>query len=73
MLVGSIPLFGDIFDIAWKANRRNYRLLRLYLIEPHRHTSRERTLLLLVAALLAMVIALPIPVPIWLVAWLVWR
>src|ERR1035441_1045009 len=27
VLVGSIPLFGDIFDIAWKANRRNYRLL----------------------------------------------
>jgi hypothetical protein len=25
VLVGSIPLFGDIFDIAWKANRRNYR------------------------------------------------
>ena len=27
VLVGTIPLFGDIFDIAWKANRRNYRLL----------------------------------------------
>ena len=26
VLVGSIPLFGDIFDIAWKANRRNYQL-----------------------------------------------
>jgi hypothetical protein len=27
VLVGSVPLFGDIFDIAWKANRRNYQLL----------------------------------------------
>jgi hypothetical protein len=25
--VGTIPFFGDVFDIAWKANRRNYRLL----------------------------------------------
>ena len=23
VLVGSIPIFGDVFDIAWKANRRN--------------------------------------------------
>ena len=27
VLVGSIPLLGDAFDIAWKANRRNYELL----------------------------------------------
>jgi hypothetical protein len=26
-LVGVIPLFGDIFDFAFKANRRNARLL----------------------------------------------
>jgi hypothetical protein len=38
VLVGSIPLFGDIFDIFWKANRRNYLLLRRHLDEPRRHT-----------------------------------
>ncbi len=27
-LVGSIPLFGDLFDLSFKANRRNYRLLQ---------------------------------------------
>ena len=27
VLVGSIPILGDAFDIAWKVNRRNYRLL----------------------------------------------
>jgi len=26
-IVGSIPVFGDIFDVAYKANRRNVRLL----------------------------------------------
>jgi len=25
--VGTVPFVGDLFDIAWKANRRNYRLL----------------------------------------------
>ena len=27
MLIGSIPIIGDIFDIAYNANIRNYRLL----------------------------------------------
>ena len=27
-ILGSVPLLGDIFDFAWKANRRNIRLLR---------------------------------------------
>ena len=26
-LVGSIPLLGDVFDVAFKANRKNYNLL----------------------------------------------
>ena len=25
--VGSIPVFGDIFDLFYKSNRRNYKLL----------------------------------------------
>ena len=27
VLLGAIPLLGDAFDIAWKANRRNYALI----------------------------------------------
>ena len=27
VLLGTIPLLGDAFDIAWKANRRNYALI----------------------------------------------
>jgi len=29
--VGAIPIAGDIFDAAWKANRRNAELLRDWL------------------------------------------
>ena len=27
-LVGLIPILGDWFDVVWKANRRNFKLLR---------------------------------------------
>jgi Domain of unknown function (DUF4112) len=26
-VLGAVPLLGDLFDVAWKANRRNVRLL----------------------------------------------
>jgi hypothetical protein len=28
MIVGCVPLVGDVFDVAWKANTRNVELLR---------------------------------------------
>ena len=32
-VVGSIPLLGDIFDVGWKANKKNVALLRKHLTE----------------------------------------
>jgi hypothetical protein len=68
VLVGSIPLFGDIFDIAWKTNRRNFRLLQLHLHEPRRHTARDWIFLLGLAAALAIVFATPLVVLLWLLS-----
>jgi hypothetical protein len=70
VLVGSVPLFGDIFDIAFKPNRRNYQLLRRHLGEPRRHTGKDWTFLLLLALALALVFAVPVVLAIWLVIWL---
>ncbi len=70
VLVGTIPIFGDIFDIAWKANRRNYRLLQLHLREPKRHTWRDWSFLLLLFGALAVVFAIPIVLLAWVLAWL---
>ena len=39
--VGMVPFVGDIFDIAWKANRRNYKLLEGSLHTTPRSTSRD--------------------------------
>lgn len=30
VLIGSIPILGDIFDVAWKANVKNAELLEQY-------------------------------------------
>jgi hypothetical protein len=73
VLVGSIPLFGDLFDIVWKANRRNYRLLTRHLGEPRRHTGRDWAFLGLLAGGIALVFAIPIVLIIWLFAWLLSR
>ena len=27
LLIGIVPIVGDVLDVAWKANRRNYRLI----------------------------------------------
>jgi len=35
-IVGAVPLVGDAFDVFWRANRRNVKLLRDYLDETER-------------------------------------
>ncbi len=70
VLVGSIPLLGDLFDIGWKANRRNYRLLQRHLHEPRRHTWRDWAFLLLLLAALGLVFAIPLMLIVWLLGWL---
>ena len=32
-VIGAVPVAGDLFDFAWKANRRNMDLLRRHLRE----------------------------------------
>ena len=68
LLVGTIPIFGDAFDIFWKANRRNYRLLTRSIAEPHRHTWRDWVFLLLLCACIGAVFAIPLVFTIWLLA-----
>jgi len=40
-LVGAVPILGDIFDIAWKANVRNLALLRAHRVEVARRDERS--------------------------------
>ena len=70
VLVGTIPFFGDAFDIAWKANRRNYALLLRHLAAPRRHTWRDWAFLLLLVCALGVIFALPLLLIVWFLAWI---
>jgi hypothetical protein len=70
VLVGSIPVLGDAFDIGWKANRRNYLLLERHLGEPRRHTWKDWAFLIVLACAMGLIFAVPILLVIWLLAWL---
>jgi hypothetical protein len=63
--VGSLPVVGDLFDIAWRANRRNYKLLEASLHEPERHTLGSWLYLGGVCLALAVLMALPILLAAW--------
>jgi hypothetical protein len=54
-VVGAVPLLGDIFDAAWKANMRNVALLEAHMHHPRRTAAASRTL---IAALILAVLAI---------------
>ena len=59
-LAGSVPIFGDIFDVAFKANRRNYLVLRNHMLQPQRQRVQDWWFLVFTALILIASIALPI-------------
>jgi len=53
-LVGVVPLLGDVFDMAFKANTRNVELLKGHLTEPDKAKRSDWVFaVLLIIALLA--------------------
>jgi hypothetical protein len=54
-LIGAIPLIGDIFDIAFKANMRNLRLMQQY-YEEGRHRGGVWKVIIPVLAVLFLII-----------------
>ena len=55
-LVGTVPVLGDLFDVAWRANRRNVDLLHDYMETPASVHARSR--IVLAAVLLVLLAAL---------------
>ena len=46
--LGAVPIIGDIFDFAWKANLRNVALLERHLAAPDRAGRADRSFVVLV-------------------------
>src|SRR6185437_12211334 len=65
VVVGSVPIVGDMFDIAWRANRRNYALLTGSLDQPRKHTVQSWIFLIGLCLLLAALGLLPMLLIAW--------
>lgn len=42
IIFGSIPVLGEVFDVAWKANLRNARLLEEFVEDPDKTETQSR-------------------------------
>lgn len=56
-LIGAIPVAGDVFDFAWKANLRNVALLEHHVADPAAALRSGRRWLLAVGAVLLLLAA----------------
>lgn len=63
--VGALPFLGDIFDFAFKANRRNLELYRTSIAGTHA-VKRDYGFLLVILLGLSILLAVPILVIAWL-------
>ena len=61
--LGSIPIAGDVFDVAWKSNRKNYKLLTRSSRVPEASQSwRDWLFLTAMVLLLLVIVSIPIAV-----------
>jgi hypothetical protein len=64
-IVGMVPIAGDIFDFAFKAQTRNLALLDAWVALPHRAARRSRRGLLLIALATVFVFATLTALGVW--------
>ncbi|MDP9053076.1 MAG: DUF4112 domain-containing protein [Acidobacteriota bacterium] len=61
-LAGSVPFIGDLFDIAFKANRRNYEILRNHMAVSPRQRNLDWLFLAGVGIIVVAAVTLPLVV-----------
>ncbi|MBL7813638.1 MAG: DUF4112 domain-containing protein [Saprospiraceae bacterium] len=57
-LVGSIPILGDLFDLHYKANRRNVAMLRQYYVENPNPPAAKRSFFIIFLLFFSVLIGL---------------
>ena len=68
-IVGSIPIIGDLFDLHFKANRRNVALLKQYYIENPNPPAAKRSFFII--AIIFLFVLIGILIGMWkLIAWI---
>ena len=69
VIVGAVPVLGDVFDIAWKANRRNYGLLTGSIEQPKKVERRSWLFFAGLCVVLLLLLVLPMVLFTWLTAY----
>ena len=64
--VGMVPVLGNLFDIGWRANRRNYHLLETSLTATPRNTAKDWLFMGLLGIGLIAMAMLPFLLLLWL-------
>jgi len=64
--IGTIPFLGDLFDVGYKANRRNLTLLEEYLRAPGRARRSSQVVVVLAVAAVLLIVAGAIALAAWL-------
>lgn len=59
VLTGFVPLIGDLFDFAWKANNLNMALLERHAYEEHKPSAGDWAFVAMCVALLVVIAAVP--------------
>src|SRR5579875_734603 len=65
VIVGIVPVLGNLFDIGWRANRRNYALLERSLTAGRRDTWRDWLFMGMLVLLLMTMAMLPFLLLLW--------
>ena len=65
-LVGVVPLLGDLFDFAWKANKMNLALLERHAQEERPASAGDWLFVILMVALVVLVAVIPFVIIGWL-------
>ncbi len=66
VVAGLVPVLGNLFDIGWRANRRNYHLLEHSLAVSRRDTGRDWLFMGLLGLILLALAMLPFLLLLWL-------
>jgi hypothetical protein len=70
-LVGAIPMLGDLFDFAWRANNYNIILLEAALKSPHQNQKADNSFILIfsIGLFLLAIVLISIPVILIRILW----
>ena len=71
VLLGMVPVLGNLFDIGWKANRRNYALLTGSLADPQGERRKSWLFFAGLCAVFVAMLVLPVLVFGWIAVWMV--